>query len=83
MSQIKSNGGGEFIIKRWVVIVSFIVMLVSIGYSFAMTFEIGPIKDRLAKVEGITESNHSTCQKIEIHFEYIRSELDKIAKKVE
>ena len=79
---MRSNGNGEWIIKKWAALVGLVILLVSVGYSFALTFEIAPIKDRLAKVEVLLEANRTVCQKIEIHFEYIRAELEKVNKRL-
>jgi hypothetical protein len=75
---VRTNENGEFIVKKWAALVGLVVLLLSLGYSFAMTFEIGPIKERLDKVEAIEELNRTLCLKMEVHFEYIRAELEKM-----
>ena len=75
---IRSDGNGDFLVKKWAALVGFVLLLSSLGYSFALTFEIGPLKARLDKVEAAAELNRSFCTKIEVHFEYISKQLEKL-----
>lgn len=75
---MKSDNNGNFTIKKVYTFMFFIVFLISIGYSFAITFKINPLEKKVDKMEKKVDLNEKFADEMNIHFEYIRDDLETI-----
>jgi len=66
---------GSFTIKRVYGFVFFVVFLLTIGYTFAVTFFVSPLEKRVDKMEKKVIFNEKSLNEIHIHIEYIRDDL--------
>lgn len=76
---MKSDGNGNFTIKKIYVIITFVLLLLSVGYSFAVTFQIRPLEKRIEILEPTVQENSKTANAILIHIQYIKKEIDKLS----
>lgn len=73
---------GSFTVKKVYTFVIFVVLLLSIGYSFAVTFKIFPLEKRLDKFEPRVDVNEKFINEMNIHIEYIRDDLATIKEEI-
>jgi len=76
---MKLDSNGNFTIKKIYVIATFVLLLLSVGYSFAVTFKMSPLEKRIEKLEPIVQENSENTKAILIHIEYIKDELKKLS----
>jgi len=76
---MRTDGDGNFTIKQIYVVITILLLLLSLGYSFALTFQLNPLEKRLDKIEPIVTQNAITSNSILIHIQYVKTEINKLS----
>jgi len=85
---VKVNGN-EVVLKRWITIISLIIMLVSLTFNVVMSLSISPIELRVGKVELKNELQDKkiheldkSCAAHELKYQHIHESLSRIEKMI-
>jgi len=82
---VRKSESGNFEVKKWVAILTIISLLVTFAYSFAMTFNLLPIKVQVEENKIINEEQSAVLHDLDkrvdinvINFQHIENKLDEI-----
>ena len=81
------NGSGDFLVKKWIAILTILIMSGSLIYSVSMSLAINPLDRRVGKNEVINEQQNAKIHEIDklveanrLHYEHINGNLEDIKK---